>query len=135
LGSLNARPALILDTCALFWWHMGMTQLSTAARHAIGDDKTEKFVSAATAWELVTKWRTGREPGFAAVAADVGSVVRLHGFRELAISLDHAAQAAALPLHHRDPFDRIIIAQSIMEGMAIATSDEVFAAYGVSLVW
>lgn len=65
----------------------------------------------------------------------MAAVVRLHGFKELAISLDHALHAAGLPFHHRDPFDRMIVAQGLLEGMAIATNDARFVPYGVTLVW
>lgn len=135
MGLLTAPRSIILDTCALVWWHMGMPQLSAGAKQAIADPATVKFVSAASAWEIITKWRSGKEPGFAGIAADVTAIVRFHGFRELALSMAHACQAANLPLRHRDPFDRMIIAQALLEGMAVVSSDTNFPGYGVRMVW
>ena len=132
---LTSKRSLILDTCALFWWHMGMSPITAVAKQAIADPQVEKFVSAATAWELGTKYRSGREPAFAPLATNVAAVVRFHGFRELALSIDHAAHATELPPHHKDPFDRMIIAQALLEGMSVATSDGNFSAYGVQVTW
>jgi PIN domain nuclease of toxin-antitoxin system len=124
---------LLLDTCAFYWWDRG-TDITNAARHAI-ENAVETFVSAACAWEIMTKWRSGKQPEFAGLASTFVKVVEAHGFRQLPISVEHALQAARLPLHHRDPFDRMLIAQSLMENMRIVTPDVVFDQYGVQRIW
>jgi PIN domain nuclease of toxin-antitoxin system len=128
-------PGLLLDTCAVYWWHVGAPQLSNKARLAISRPGVSLFVSASTAWEMVTKWRSGRQPEFGALASNFAAILAVQGFRELPISVDHAVQAANLPLHHKDPFDRIIIAQALLEGLAIVTGDPVFDQYGVTRTW
>jgi PIN domain nuclease of toxin-antitoxin system len=126
---------LLLDTHAFYWWLAGSPRLSTPARRAIGDPANVKFVSAASAWEFVTKFRTGREPAFATLAADVVSAIASQGFAELALSVRHAELAAGLPLHHRDPFDRMLIAQSLLDNVPIVTGDPLFRPYGCMVLW
>jgi PIN domain nuclease of toxin-antitoxin system len=92
-------------------------------------------VSAASAWEFVTKFRAGREPGFATVAADVVSAIASQGFAELALSVRHAELTAALPMHHRDPIDRMLIAQSLLDNMRVVTGDPLFRPYGCKVLW
>ena len=124
---------LLLDTCAFYWWDRG-TDITDVARHAI-ESSVETFVSAASGWEIMTKWRSGKQPEFAGLASTFVKVVEAHGFNQLSISVEHALQAASLPLHHRDPFDRMLIAQSLMENMRIVTPDVVFDQYGVKRIW
>ena len=124
---------LLLDTCAFYWWDRG-TDITNSARHAI-ENAVETFVSAASAWEIMTKWRSGKQPEFAGLASTFVKVVEAHGFNLLSISVEHALQAASLPLHHRDPFDRMLIAQSLMENVRIVTPDVVFDQYGVKRIW
>jgi PIN domain nuclease of toxin-antitoxin system len=124
---------LLLDSCAFYWWDRG-TDITDVARHAI-ENADETFVSAASAWEIMTKWRSGKQPEFAGLASTFVKVIEAHGFNQLPINVEHALQAASLPLHHRDPFDRIMIAQSLMENIVIITPDEVFDQYGVKRIW
>jgi PIN domain nuclease of toxin-antitoxin system len=126
---------LLLDTHAFYWWHRGDPALSMPARSAIGNGQNEMFVSAITAWEFITKFRSGKQPAFAAIAADVAAAVVAHGFGELPITLRHAQMASNLPLHHRDPMDRFIIGQALVEDMTIVTMDSVFASYGTKTLW
>lgn len=126
---------LLLDTHAFYWWLAGSPRLSSRARHAITDPANVTFVSAASAWEFVTKFRRGREPAFATVAADVAAAIGSQGFAELAFSVRHAELAAGLPMHHRDPFDRMLIAQSLLDHMAIVTGDPLFRPYGCKVLW
>jgi len=114
---------LLLDTHAFYWWMAGSPRLSAAALEAIGAPANAKYVSAASAWELVTISRKTGDAGFAAIAADVGSAIASQGFAELALSVRHAGLAASLPLHHRDPFDRMLIAQGILDDMVVVTGD------------
>lgn len=126
---------LLLDTHALYWWHRGDTALSASARAAVADSRNEKYVSAITAWELITKFRSGKQPEFAGIAGDVAAVVAAHGFTHLPITMRHAEVASRLPSHHRDPMDRFLIGQAIAEDMTIVTADNAFASYSAKLLW
>ena len=125
----------LLDTHTLYWWHRGDPALSPTAHAAIADSRSEKYVSAITVWELVAKFRSGKQPEFAAIAQDVAAVVAMHGFIQLPISMRHAQAAADLPLHHKDPMDRFLIGQALIEDMTIITADGAFSSYGVSVLW
>ena len=126
---------LLLDTHAFYWWHTGDRALSAKAHAAISNERNEKHVSAITAWEFIAKFRSGKEPGFSAIAADVAGAIAAQGLTELAISLRHAEVAANLPLHHKDPMDRLLIAQALVEDMTIITADGAFTSYGAKLLW
>lgn len=126
---------VLLDTHALLWWLDGDKRLPLAARRVISDLGTEVLVSAASAWEITTKARLGKLPGALAVAADVATAVISQGFVALPISLDHAQRAGSLPGPHRDPFDRMLIAQSQAEGIPLVTNERIFEAYGIRRVW
>jgi PIN domain nuclease of toxin-antitoxin system len=126
---------LLLDTHALYWWHRGDPALSASARVAIADRQNDKYVSAITAWEFITKFRSGKQTEFAGIAADVAAVIAAHGFLQLPITMRHAQVAANLPLHHRDPMDRFLIAQAIVEDMTIVTADDAFGSYAARLLW
>ncbi len=126
---------LILDTHALLWWLDGNRRLSAKVRALVADEANEILVSAASAWEICTKARLGKLPGALAVAADVSKCVSDQGFSTLPISLLHAQRAGSLPGPHRDPFDRVLIAQSQVEVIPIATLYAIFEAYGVLCVW
>jgi PIN domain nuclease of toxin-antitoxin system len=126
---------LLLDTHAFYWWLAGSPRLSKRARQSIADPANVKFVSAASAWEFVTKFRAGREPGFATLAADVVSAIASQGFAELALSVRHAELAVGLPMHHRDPFDRMLIAQSLLDDLPVITGGALFRPYGCKALW
>jgi len=126
---------LLLDTHTFLWWLDGDAALSAAAQAAIADEASEVFLSAASAWEIATKFRLGKLPGAATVAADVAGAAAQQGFPELAISLRHGEKAGALPGPHRDPFDRMLIAQAMLEDLAIVSNDAAFDAYAVRRLW
>jgi PIN domain nuclease of toxin-antitoxin system len=126
---------LLLDTHAFYWWCVDDPALSLTACTAIADTQNTKFVSAITAWEFITKFRSGKEPGFGNIAADVSGAVAAQGLTELAITMRHAEVAASLPLHHKDPMDRLLIAQAMVEDMTIVTTDSVFARYSAKIMW
>lgn len=117
---------LLLDTHALLWWLADAPQLSARAREAIGRAEAEVFVSAATAWEIATKVRIGKLPDGAVVIDDFAGHLARERFIELPISVEHARRAGALALAHRDPFDRMLLAQSLTEGLTLVTADPVF---------
>jgi PIN domain nuclease of toxin-antitoxin system len=126
---------LLLDTHALIWWLAGDERLSPAARDAIADHGNEVFVSAASAWEIATKHRLGRLPHAGALALDVAGTVAAAGFAPLAIELEHGQDAGALRWAHRDPFDRMLVAQALRERMALVTNEQAFDACGVTRIW
>jgi PIN domain nuclease of toxin-antitoxin system len=126
---------ILLDTHALLWWLDGDRRLSQRARRLIDSDQTAVLVSAASAWEICTKFRLGKLPGAAAVAADLMGCLDSQGFAPLYITVDHAQRAGSLPGPHRDPFDRVLIAQSQAEDLPLVTVDPVFGLYGVKVIW
>lgn len=126
---------LLLDTHAFLWWVAGDEALSFRARAAIGDEGNAVFVSAASAWEIATKVRIGKLPGAAWIAQDLAGVLRAQGFSALGVGFEHGAAAGALGGVHRDPFDRMLIAQAMAEGMALVSNEQRFDVYGVRRVW
>jgi PIN domain nuclease of toxin-antitoxin system len=126
---------LLLDTHALLWWLDGDRRLSLEARRLISDEANVLLVSVASAWEITTKARLGRLPGAKDVAADVFGCISNQGFVPLDITLLHAQRAGGLAGEHRDPFDRMLIAQAQLEDVAIISDDRVFDEYDVRRVW
>jgi PIN domain nuclease of toxin-antitoxin system len=122
---------LLLDSHALLWWESDDPRLRVETRRRIEDPDVRVRFSAASVWELGIKHAKRKltlPTGFLeALTAD--------GFLELPVSSDHALMAAALPPHHGDPFDRMLIAQAQSEGLTVVTRDERFAAYGVPVLW
>jgi PIN domain nuclease of toxin-antitoxin system len=126
---------VLLDTHALLWAVTGNPRLPKRTQSILASFENDVFVSAASAWEIATKHRLGKLPGADALAGDiVGSVERL-GFHPLPISLEHAERAGRLPGPHRDPFDRVLIAQSLAENLPLITNDRAFDAYGIERIW
>jgi len=126
---------LLLDTHALLWWLAGDRSLSHAARAAITDETNGIFVSAASGWEISTKHRIGKLPGAASIIADLDQAITDQGFTGLPISLRHGQIAGALPGQHRDPFDRMLIAQAMLENLLLVSNEELFDVYGVARLW
>jgi PIN domain nuclease of toxin-antitoxin system len=120
---------LLLDTAPLIWWDADDPQLGARARAAI-EDASEVWVSAASAWEIAIKQAVGKLD----TKRDTADAVAQAGFVPLPVSFAHAAAVRDLPPHHRDPFDRLIIASARVEGLTIVTSDARFGPYGVPLV-
>jgi PIN domain nuclease of toxin-antitoxin system len=126
---------LLLDTHALIWWLAGDSQLGSAARAAIADEANEVYVSAASAWEVATKHRLGKLPGAGPLIVDFAREVRQQGFIALPITLEHGQVAGSLVGAHRDPFDRMLMAQAREEKMALVSNETVFDAFGVTRLW
>jgi len=125
---------LLLDTHTLLWWFSDHPALSPKARGHIADSGNELFVSAASAWEMAIKSRAGKLEAGPLLDNLVEELVG-GGFQPLPISVDHAVRAGALPEHHRDPFDRMLIAQAQAENLAIISNDDWFARYGIRHIW
>jgi PIN domain nuclease of toxin-antitoxin system len=126
---------LLLDTHALLWWLAGSRELSISARQAIENPANEVLVSAASAFEIATKYRLGKVPGAAAIAADLSGCIGDQGFAELSISLSDGARAGGLAGIHRDPFDRMLIAQAIGHDLVLVSNEALFDHYGVRRLW
>ena len=127
--------SLLLDTHALLWWLDGDERLSATARRGIADLDARVLVSAASAWEIATKVRIGKLPGAVEVAERFVEVVRGQDFEFLSISVEHARQAGLFPGDHRDPFDRMLIAQSQLEGLVLVSNERLFDRYGIRRLW
>jgi PIN domain nuclease of toxin-antitoxin system len=125
----------LLDTHALLWWLSDDPSLPRAARQFIAETKNTLIVSAASAWEIAVKVRLGKLPTAADLAADFSGLVQREGFELLAISSEHGIRAALLPGPHRDPFDRMLIAQAQAENMPIVSNEASFESYGVRRIW
>ena len=125
----------LLDTHALLWWLSDEPALTKAARAIIADTNNLILVSAASAWEIATKVRLGKLPTATDLAADFAGQVEREGFQMLAISWDHAIRAGLLPGPHRDPFDRMLIAQAQADNIPILSNEALFDTYGVRRVW
>lgn len=122
---------LLIDSHALMWWFEAAPALSTAACAAIADPTNEVLISTAALWELTIKSSLGK----LALPADLETMVSSQGFAVLSIRFVHLRKFETLPRYHRDPFDRMMIAQALAEGIPIATNNRAFAAYGVQIVW
>lgn len=125
---------LLLDTQALLWWRHGTKKLGARARAAIAREAADVRVSAASAWEIATKFHAGRLTLPAPAESWLFTALDDSGFRPLAISVEHAVAAGALPQVHGDPFDRMLIAQARIEHLTIVTSDTVFGDYDVKVL-
>jgi len=125
----------LLDTHALLWWLSDDSALSRASRKIIADTKNTLVVSAASAWEIATKVRLGKLPTAASLAADFTGNLDRERFQLLSISVEHALRAGLLPGSHRDPFDRMLIAQAQAENLPIVSKEKLFDAYGLRRIW
>ena len=125
----------LLDTHAFLWWISGDDRLSADATRTIADARNELFVSAASIWEIAIKARLGRlsipgDPG-----QFIGGQLVENSFRGLPILAGHALRLCALPDHHRDPFDRMLVAQAQVEKLALISRDAHVSRYDVDVVW
>jgi PIN domain nuclease of toxin-antitoxin system len=126
---------ILLDTHAFIWWVLGDANLSLVARSHIGDANNDCFVSAASAWEVTTKYRLGKLPQAAQLAANFSEIVVQQGFIPLALTMVHAARAGPSLKFHRDPFDRMIVAQALIDGMAVISIDPQLDQFGITRIW
>ena len=127
--------AILLDTHALLWWMNGDRRLSKKARAAMERKDAEIYVSTVSAVELAIKVRLGKLPEAVLLVHTLAASLNEQGFVPLPVSLEHGRLSGLLPGDHRDPFDRIIAAQSLLERMPVVTSDAALATFGVEVVW
>ena len=126
---------ILLDTHVLFWWLLGNEAVPLAVRSAIANSENDVFVSAASVWEISIKHKQGRLPTAVFLIGDVERVVAQRGFSPLAITIAHGDRAGSLPLHHKDPFDRMLIAQALTESLTLVSNERLFDRYGVTRLW
>ena len=118
---------LLLDTHIVLWWDADDPRLSAEFRAAVASPESEIFVSAASAWEIGIK----RASGKLQIGASVAHTIRRHAFTALPVTVEHAEWAGSLPLLHRDPFDRLLVAQAQLEGLTLVTVDDQILRYQV----
>ncbi len=126
---------LLLDTHAFLWWVEGSSKLGRKAREAISDPDNECLVSLASAWELAIKASLGKIRLALSVKRYLVEHIAVNRFQTLPIALDHVALTETLARHHRDPFDRLLIAQALVEKLPVLTADPIFRKYGVKRIW
>jgi PIN domain nuclease of toxin-antitoxin system len=126
---------VLLDTHAFLWWVTDDERLTPAARETIGASDNQVHVSAASVWEIVTKSRLGRLPIPRPIDAFVAAQLEENAFQPLSITFRHAFGLETLPELHRDPFDRMLVAQALVEEMPLVSGDQAVQAYPVSTIW
>ena len=126
---------ILLDTHAIVWWATGDRRLSRKARVTIADPKTEVFISIASAWEIQIKAALMKLTLNESVDALYRSLIIDQGFRMLGIELSDIDQLSTLPPHHRDPFDRMLVAQSLRGSFTLVTKDSVVSSYDAPTLW
>ena len=125
---------LLLDTQVLFWWYSEPLRLSKRAISLMEDSENDVLVSAAVAWELAIKSAIGKLDALS-LTLDLSRLLAEDGFSELPIGISQATRAGLLPLHHRDPFDRLIVAQAQDLNIPILSSDRLLDLYDVNRLW
>jgi PIN domain nuclease of toxin-antitoxin system len=126
---------ILLDTHVLLWWFLDEAAISSAGRAAISDEGNEIFVSAASTWEISIKHKTGKLPDATPLMVHLEKAVLDEGFGGMSVTLRHGELAGSLPLHHRDPFDRMLIAQALAESLTLISNERLFDRYGVARLW
>jgi len=126
---------LLLDTHAFLWWITDDPRMSSRARRSLTTRANEVYFSAVSAWEIAIKSKTGLLPVLGDPTEWVPAQLQAQRFRLLPVSISHALATYHLPTLHRDPFDRLLIAQAQLEGLGVVTIDTQIAGYGVKVVW
>ena len=122
---------LLVDTRAALWWLSGDERFGSEAERELTDDTNQIPLGAAVVWEVAIKHSLGKLQA----PEDFAPTLLGAGIQALAVSLEHAASVEHLPWHHRDPFDRMLVAQASIEKAAVVSSDEALRPYGVTLIW
>jgi PIN domain nuclease of toxin-antitoxin system len=126
---------VLLDTHALLWYYLDDPQLSLPARAAIEDPANQVFVSPASHWEIAIKLSIRKYHLQVPFPVFIQEAIDDNGFTILPIDPRHTAELVTLPFHHRDPFDRLLITQAIVEDMPILSTDQIFDAYPIRRIW
>lgn len=126
---------LLLDTHTFLWWINNDSLISDPARVAIASERNECFLSLASCWELAIKTSIGKLRLTKSVERFIPEELAANDFQLLAMDFRHVAKVESLPFHHRDPFDRLLVAQALTERMTIISADAVLSEYGVKRIW
>jgi PIN domain nuclease of toxin-antitoxin system len=126
---------LLLDTHVLLWWHDQPARLTETAYNAVNDLGNDVFLSVVNTWEIQFKAQLGKLTLPKPLRVLLQEEQTTNGFRVLSVTLEHVYALDSFPLHHRDPFDRLLIAQTHQEGLTLVTHDPKFSAYSVPLLW
>jgi PIN domain nuclease of toxin-antitoxin system len=126
---------LLLDTHTFLWWINNDLLLSEAARTAISSERNECYLSLASCWELAIKTSIGKLRLTKSVERFIPEELAANDFQLLSLDFRHVAKVETLPFHHRDPFDRLLVAQVLTERMTIVSADAVLSEYGVKRIW
>ena len=126
---------VLLDTHALIWFVAGSELLPVTVRGVIEDASNGVYVSAVSAMEITTKYRLGKLSSAAPLAVNFGRTIADRGFQSLPITIGHAERAGSMDIPHKDPFDRLLIAQALIEQMSLVSNEAVFDGFGVSRLW
>lgn len=126
---------LLLDTHVFLWLEVGDRRLVRHVRSLLQDAANHFFFSTAVAWEISIKYRLGQLQLGGDPELVVPRAVSAYGLQVLPVQLDHALRVSSLPLHHRDPFDRLLVAQGQLEGLTIVTNDPLIRRYDVPVIW
>jgi PIN domain nuclease of toxin-antitoxin system len=126
---------VLLDTHAVLWWVLGNPRLSKTASNMLSQRNISVLVSAVSGHEIATKHRLGKLPVPLQLAENLEGTIAANGFQCLALSMAHAQLVSRLQGVHRDPFDRMLAAQALIENVQLVTNDSAFAAFGVRTLW
>ncbi|WP_013325736.1 type II toxin-antitoxin system VapC family toxin [Gloeothece verrucosa] len=126
---------LLIDTHAFLWFFSGDPKLSNTARILMEDIKCQKLISIATVWEIAIKQSKNKLTLALPIEDYIQQKVKLEDFELWPISLSHLFVISTLPFHHNDPFDRLLIAQTIVEGVSILSRDLAFDSYNIQRIW
>jgi PIN domain nuclease of toxin-antitoxin system len=126
---------LLLDTHALIWWWADDPRLSAVAKQAIADEANAILVSAASAWEISTKYRIGKLPDAASALSRFNELIVADGFTHLPIEYLHAVRAGGFKENHKDPFDRMLAAQADIENAKLVSIDPAFKLFDTDVLW
>lgn len=126
---------VLLDTQAFLWFIIGDEQLSQPARAEIENEENDLYISSASLWEMAIKVSLGKLTLTEPLETLITEQLETNGIGVLGITIPHVTKVSSLPFHHRDPFDRLIISQGLVENMPIISVDDVFDDYGVKRIW
>jgi len=126
---------VVVDTHVFLWWVEGDRALPAKARAALADPQNECLISLVSAWELAIKAGLGKLKLALPVERYVVEHIAANGFRMLGLQMAHIGRVETLALHHGDPFDRLLIAQALVEKLPVVTADPIFRKYGVKRIW
>jgi PIN domain nuclease of toxin-antitoxin system len=126
---------LLIDSHAIVWWMTDDPRLSSVARQMLGSSQHQRFLSLASLWKLSLKVAAGRLQGIGSTIDNLRQASAKQAIQILPITYEHIVRVESLPLHHADPFDRLLVAQALEEGLTIVTADRALSRYPAPVVW